>query len=79
MAKAGTFDLDSIDGYVTKKNCAICGKASKHRAFYNPSCMNGDAMWLGDYCKEHKKTDLKKVLHGEIKTKYPVDTYKNNS
>ena len=75
MAKANTFGWDKIDGYVSKKNCAICGQPSKWRVFFYPTFMNGDAEWCGDYCAEHKlsEQDIIKVCKGEIKILYKID------
>ena len=71
MAKENTYEMDK-GGYFFKKTCALCENKPEYRAFYYPTYMNGDAEWLGDYCKEHKKTDLRKVLSGEIDTRYKV-------
>ena len=72
MAKAKTYEMDK-GGYIfVKEGCAICGKKAEYRGFYYPTFMNGDAEWLGDYCVEHKNTDLKKVMNGEIKLLYKV-------
>ena len=70
MAKSNTYAMEKMGGYIPhKEGCSICGsKELTHRAFYYPTYMNGDAEWLGDYCKEHAGVDLKKVQSGEIKT-----------
>lgn len=59
MAKANTYVMEN--GGYTFKDCLICGKRAIYRAFYYPTYMNGDAEWLGDFCKEHKDVNLKKI------------------
>lgn len=73
MAKAKTFEMDK-GGYIwEKEGCIICGKKPEYRAFYYPTYFNGDAEWLGDFCQEHKNTDLKKVMAGEIELLYKIE------
>lgn len=74
MAKANTYESNPVGGYCTRKDCVICGKESVRRVFYNPTYMNGDAEWLGDYCEEHKNLDwAKKIESKEIAAKYEID------
>ena len=68
MAKAKTFDVEKNSGYPSRRKCAICGEESKYRVFWNPTYMNGDAMYLGDFCEEHKNVDKEKLRQGEIET-----------
>jgi hypothetical protein len=74
MAKADTFAMEK-GGYIFRhdRKCAICGAQPEYRAFYYPTYFNGDAEFLGDYCKEHKGTNLLKVCKGEIPIRYPVE------
>ena len=74
MAKPNTYDIDKVDGYCSIKNCIICDKESSKRVFYNPTFMNGDAEWLGDYCNEHSNLNwIKKIENKEIIGKYNLD------
>ncbi len=74
MAKANTFKMESGGFFFDpKKGCAICGAEASHRGFFYPTYMNGDAEWCGDYCDEHKGTNLQKVCKGEIKIRYKID------
>jgi hypothetical protein len=66
MAKANTYKMEKAGSY--RKKCALCDKKPKYRAFYYPTYMNGDAEWIGDYCEEHKNTDLKKLTPEFLKT-----------
>ncbi len=78
MAKANTFEMERGGFDWDKRGCSICGKTpTEYRGFYNPTYFNGDAEWLGDFCKEHKGVDLKKVQSGEIKTLYFEDCKKS--
>ncbi len=73
MAKANTYELDSIEGYFGEKPCVVCGEKSTKRAFYYPTYMNGDAEWLGDYCKEHAQLHIvHKIEKGELEAKYKI-------
>ena len=71
MAKAQTYEMDR--GGYQFKTCAICGETAEYRGFFYPTYMNGDAEWLGDYCKDHRGIDLKAVGRKEIKTLYPLE------
>ncbi len=55
------------------RGCAICGGKPTRRGFYYPTFMNGDAEWLGDYCDEHKGTNLQSVCKGKVPIRYAVD------
>lgn len=78
MARPNTFKIDPIEGYLSEyKMCAICGDKSKYRAWFYPTYMNGDAVWCGDYCEEHRKINLRDVLNGKIKTKYKIYKIEN--
>lgn len=73
MARANTYESNDVGGYMSRKDCIICGKESTKRVFYNPTYMNGDAEWLGDYCDEHKNLDwAKKIESGKIIGKYNI-------
>jgi hypothetical protein len=63
MAKADTYAMEEGRGYRLRPMCYIegCPGVPVARGFYYPTVMNGDAQWLGDYCKEHKGVDLKRV------------------
>lgn len=78
MAKADTFAMEK-GGYIFTKDrpCAICGKTPEYRAFYYPTFMNGDAEFLGDYCAEHKGTNLQDVCKGKIPLRYKLEEYPN--
>lgn len=78
MAQANTFSMEK-GGYMfsTDRPCAICGKKPTYRAFFYPTYMNGDAEFLGDYCEEHKGTNLKDVAQGKIPLRYPLPEYPN--
>ena len=85
MARADTFEMDK-GGYDWSMNdgCAICGQkaesnysANFYRAFYYPTYMNGDAEWLGDYCKQHKGTKLADVCNGKIAVRYELPEFPN--
>lgn len=75
MAKANTFDVDKIGGYMEPKECAICGQVSAYRTFFNPTYMNGDAEWCGDYCEIHKPTEkqLIDICKGKTPIRYKID------
>ena len=75
MARADTFQMEKITGYFDQKECAICGEKATHRAFYYPTYMNGDAEWLGDYCKAHAGTSLSAVCHGKVEIRYPLPEF----
>ena len=60
MAKANTYSMEK-GGYIYRTKCALCENKPTNRAFYYPTYMNGDAEWLGDYCEEHKNTDLESL------------------
>lgn len=75
MAKADTFWRDRVGGYLSRRECIICGAESTHRAFFSPTYMNGDDEWLGDYCKEHKGIDLVKVCTGKTAIRYALPDY----
>lgn len=72
MAKANTYEMDKGGGYFwDKRGCHVCGgKPVLYRGFYYPTYMNGDAEWLGDYCEQHKNTNLENVQNGKTKTLY---------
>jgi hypothetical protein len=57
MAKADTRRMER-GGFMFKPYCQLCGNKPTHRAFYYPTVFNGDAEWLGDFCDDHKDTDL---------------------
>lgn len=74
MARSNTYESNNVHGYHTRRECIICGNESEKRVFYNPTYMNGDAEWLGDYCEEHKSLDWeKKIESGDIIGKYRTD------
>jgi hypothetical protein len=72
MAKADTYEMESGGFRYDKRGCAICGEPASRRGFYYPTFMNGDAEWLGDYCKEHKGTNLAQVNHGKVPLRYEI-------
>lgn len=77
MARANTFAMET-GGYIyDKRGCIICGAPAQYRAFFYPTYMNGDAEWLGDYCKTHKGTNLKSVCEGKIPLRYKLPEYPN--
>ena len=72
MAQANTFSMERGGFFFTEEGCAICGEKASRRAFYYPTYMNGDAEWLGDYCENHKRTDVRLVANGEIPVRYAL-------
>lgn len=77
MAKADTFSMEDGGYQYVKEGCIICGAPAVARGFFYPTYMNGDAKWLGDYCKEHKGTSLSAVAHGKIEVRYALPDYPN--
>lgn len=78
MARANTFEMDKGGYSWDKRGCIICGeKEVNYRAFFYPTYMNGDAEWLGDYCKEHKGTNLQNICKGKIAIRYALPDYPN--
>lgn len=76
MAKANTFAMEGPRvGYVFSDDrpCAICGAKPEYRAFFYPTYMNGDAEFLGDFCKEHKGINLRDICKGKVPIRYKVD------
>ena len=72
MARANTFEMDKGGYSWDKRGCAICSAIPEYRGFYYPTFMNGDAEWLGDFCKVHKDTKLSDVMAGKVVLKYEV-------
>jgi len=62
MAKADTYRMEKRS-WGLRPMCYIegCPGVPVVRGFYYPTYMEGDAEWLGDYCKDHKGIDLSKV------------------
>ena len=58
MAKADTYKMES-GGFSFEPKCLLCDQEPTYRAFYYPTVFNGDAEWLGDFCEQHKKVDMK--------------------
>lgn len=59
MAKANTYNIEDYGDCNWMKDCPCktCGKSTggEYRLFYYPTFMNGDAEYLGSWCKDHKK------------------------
>lgn len=72
MARANTYEMEKGGFSWHKEGCIICGAKPVARGFYYPTFMNGDAEWLGDFCQEHTKVNLKKVMAGEIPLLYKI-------
>lgn len=65
MAKAKTYKMNSWL-YLFREKCSLCDEKPKYRWFYYPTCMNGDAEWIWDFCETHKGIDLKKFSQSNI-------------
>lgn len=77
MAKANTFSMEKGGYAYDKRGCIICGEPAERRAFFYPTFMNGDAEWLGDYCKAHAGTSLPSVADGKVTLRYALEDYPN--
>lgn len=77
MARADTFAMERGGYSYDKRGCIVCGDKAEYRAFYYPTFMNGDAEWLGDYCKAHKGTNLESVCRGKVPIRYELPEYPN--
>lgn len=73
MAKAHTYEMEKGGFSWDERGCAVCGAEPVARGFYYPTYMNGDAEWLGDYCKAHKGVSLQSVMHGKVPLLYKPD------
>lgn len=72
MAKANTYAMERGGFSWDRRGCCLCGKKPEYRGFFYPTFMNGDAEWLGDFCKEHSNPNLLSKIGKEIKTIHPI-------